>query len=307
MKRTVYRSRDSFAQVNWDMVRECNGDIVLAVVFDWITWKADDKYDGVTDVHGHVWYPTSVSALARTMETSEKTVRRALAGLVELGHLDSTQLRLGGYGDRTLSYRPLWDEDVSSDKTAENVENPHDSAFAHTGESIRPDGQISFAHTGESTITNHLLTDVKELSLIGDEEVRSAPSIEDLFSVFWTAWPRKVDRKDAVHAFTKTLASSVFRGQSAEDIAAHLTERATAWAHQWTVVEGRPLTKIPHAATWLNHERWTDEIPSATASVAAPPLSRAAQAALLTREIMEGNQANDGSRDQRALDARSSR
>jgi len=288
MKRTAYRSRDAFAQVTWDMVEECGGDIVLAVVFDWIAWKADSKYDGYEDRDGNVWYPTSVSALSGTMRTSEKTIRRALSALVDQGHLVSTQLRLGGYGDRTMSYRPVWVDEVSDEVSAvPDAENRRDSAFAHTGESIRPDGQISFAQTGESTITNHLLTGHKELTLIGDEDLSAGPSIEELFSDFWTAWPRKVERKAAVRAYTSALSGT---GHRTSDTAAMILAAATAWAAQWRDVEQRPVDKIPHAATWLNGERWNDEIPAPTPPSSDGRVSAAARGALLTRELMEGQQ-----------------
>jgi hypothetical protein len=38
-----------------------------------------------------------------------------------------------------------------------------------------------------------------------------------------------------------------------------LLEAATEHAESWKL-SGRPTEKIPHAATWLNDERWNDEI-----------------------------------------------
>jgi hypothetical protein len=302
MRRDAYRSRDSFAQVSWEMVGECDGEIALAAIFDWIAWKADEKYGGVRSSTGQVWYTASASALSKTMNTSEKVVRRALTRLVELGHLDAQQLRLGGYGDRTMSYRPVWSIDVS---TGAGQEDPRNSAFAPQGESIRPTGQISSALQGESTITNHFLTEVKRLSLIDDEDAPAEPSIDELFDSFWTCWPRKVDKKDAVRAFAKALSSPMLRTLDKTSAAWTITNSATAWATQWREVEQRPLDKIPHAASWLNAERWTDEIPSPASQPAARTSN--AQRALALAQDLERRQDDGRSSHREALDAGLSR
>jgi hypothetical protein len=113
-------------------------------------------------------------------------------------------------------------------------------------------------------------------------------STDDLFSTFWFAWPRKVERKAARKAFDKALTAV---GGLPTIAAVEITDAAIAWATHWTTVEARTLDKIPHAATWLNGERWTDELPEHQ-----PPPQRQtnAQAALtLARQLHEREQHHD--------------
>ena len=72
------------------------------------------------------------------------------------------------------------------------------------------------------------------------------------FLRFWDAYPKKVAKADAVKAFRKLDPDD----QLLEDMLAAL-ER---WKHsdQWTR-DGTAF--VPHPATWLNGERWKDEVP----------------------------------------------
>jgi hypothetical protein len=67
--------------------------------------------------------------------------------------------------------------------------------------------------------------------------------------VFWKAYPRKTAKKKSREAARK-----VWTEEDADGIMAGL-ERAKE-SDQWRRDGGR---FIPHAATWLNQERWTDE------------------------------------------------
>lgn len=69
------------------------------------------------------------------------------------------------------------------------------------------------------------------------------------FERFWTAYPRKVSKADARKAFGKAWAK--LPPHDEEAIIVGGLERAKA---AWTDAQF-----IPHAATWLNGERWNDE------------------------------------------------
>ena len=74
--------------------------------------------------------------------------------------------------------------------------------------------------------------------------------IERTFSVFWTAYPRKVDKERARRAWRKIAPSS----QQAEEIMAALDRQKSA---------GILNTKdqyTPYPATWINGQRWRDII-----------------------------------------------
>lgn len=268
MKITAYRSRDSYAQVNWEMVKEVGGDITLAVVFDWITWKADPAYDGIEDNEGVVWYSATVSALAATMNVTDKVVRRALDELVKRGHLAVAELRLTGPYDRTKSYRPLWDDETISapEASAPPAPDDHETA-ALEGDSTCPTGQLPFALQGSSELpcgANAPLyetsTEVKDKNSLSAAELDipgSIPTFQDHFEAFWSAYPRHEGKAPArikfVAAAKKLLPA---------ELVAH------AIAYRDNPNRTRDLKHVPHASTWLNQERWADEIPE---QAAAPP------------------------------------
>lgn len=70
------------------------------------------------------------------------------------------------------------------------------------------------------------------------------------FDAFWAAYPRKVDKQDALRAYAKALA-----------VVDAATLLAAAKAHAaYYAKAGRDAENIPHAATWLNKRRWDDEL-----------------------------------------------
>lgn len=72
-----------------------------------------------------------------------------------------------------------------------------------------------------------------------------------LFDEFWSHYPKKAAKKDARKAFDKTKAD---RTKLDAMIAAVKVQKA---GEGWTKDRGQ---FIPNAATWLNGERWTDEL-----------------------------------------------
>lgn len=74
------------------------------------------------------------------------------------------------------------------------------------------------------------------------------------FADFWQAWPKKEARADAVKAFAKL----------ASDDQALAASRADTWlAARPDLLDPARYRFIPHATTWLNQARWTDQAPTA--------------------------------------------
>lgn len=71
------------------------------------------------------------------------------------------------------------------------------------------------------------------------------------FETWWAVWPRKVSKGGARKAYRSARRKRVS--------AAHLLATATAQAAAWKAT-GKDREYIPHAATWLNEERYGDEI-----------------------------------------------
>ncbi|PPF64564.1 hypothetical protein C5E11_04020 [Clavibacter michiganensis] len=261
MKRTAYRSRDSYAQVNWEMVKEVGGDITLAVVFDWITWKADPTYDGVEDEDGTAWYAASVATLAETMNVSEKVIRRALSELVRLGHLAVAELRINGPYDRTKSYRPVWESEEKTPAAAAqtDVETP-----AEEGDSTCPTGQMGVALQGNSELPSGANVPLFETyTEVTNKELFDAPApavtIEQFFEAFWNWYPRHEAKKPA-------LAKFIIAAKK------HSPAALVQAAIDYNQNPHRPQDPkhVPYAATWLHQERWTDEIAASPAPATGP-------------------------------------
>lgn len=69
------------------------------------------------------------------------------------------------------------------------------------------------------------------------------------FEQFWSAWPRREAKKAAQRAWDKL--SSTKKIAALQALPAHV--------EQWRK-ENRARCHIPHPATWLNGERWEDEL-----------------------------------------------
>jgi hypothetical protein len=88
-----------------------------------------------------------------------------------------------------------------------------------------------------------------------------APDQSEAFEEFWSLYPRKVAKGAAVKAW-----KSATRKADAETITAALKAQTPA-----LIAKGSDF--CPHAATWLNAERWTDETTAAGAPDHAEPVA----------------------------------
>lgn len=84
------------------------------------------------------------------------------------------------------------------------------------------------------------------------------------FEDFWALYPRKVARKDAAKAWNKLRDEQRLQA-------------VIAMADWRKIFLDRNPEHIPHAATWLNGERWDDELPRAAVYNPPAPKERAAQ------------------------------
>lgn len=85
------------------------------------------------------------------------------------------------------------------------------------------------------------------------KEVKSSKAeqlqLEADFNFFWTIYPKKQGKKEALKAYVKARKKA-----SADELLSALREvKQKDW-------RSRELQYIPHASTWLNQERWNDEV-----------------------------------------------
>lgn len=95
------------------------------------------------------------------------------------------------------------------------------------------------------------------------------------FDEFWFIYPRKVSKKDARRAWDRAVKVEL------PDVIYSGLKR------QLEYLASRPIEFCPHAATWLNGERWEDEIPSGFQPSGSPQARRESDFAKHQRECTE--------------------
>ena len=107
----------------------------------------------------------------------------------------------------------------------------------------------------EHNSTEHNINE--ENSIKEDTLIAEANNVESLFDLFWAAYPKKVAKAKAVHAFAKLNPDKHLVDQMLSAITKQRKSEA------WTRDSGR---FIPNPATWLTQERWEDEVVVSAAS-----------------------------------------
>lgn len=84
-----------------------------------------------------------------------------------------------------------------------------------------------------------------QLSLVNTEtgEIAAAD-----FSDFWLLYPRRVAKKDALKAWARMTPNQQMAALTA----------CVNWRRVWA---NKDIDYLPYPATWLNGERWDDELP----------------------------------------------
>lgn len=107
------------------------------------------------------------------------------------------------------------------------------------------------------------------VSIEGKQVLKKAASTEkpvvdkdlaEAFEVFWKLYPNKKSKKDARKAWEKLKPSAELRLTLMTALGSHRLSR------DWTKDDGQ---YVPMASTWLNGERWTDELVPASAAKAS--------------------------------------
>ena len=80
---------------------------------------------------------------------------------------------------------------------------------------------------------------------------KTAPAMAEGFDRFWTVYPRKDGKQDALKAWQKIKPDEALQAKILQAL------EAVKQTQQWLKDGGQ---FIPHGATWLNKKRWQDEI-----------------------------------------------
>lgn len=190
--------------------------------------------DNASD-QGECW--PSYQHIADQCEIDRSTVRKHIKQLEAQGLL-RIENREGPKGNSTnLYFLNLWA--VGQKSTPVGPES--------TGVGAQPTGGVG----PESTRTSHSSEPVKEPKTLCTSEVELA----EAFEVFWKLYPNKKAKANARKAWDKLKPSTELRQTLMTALGSHRLSR------DWTKDDGQ---YVPMASTWLNGERWHDELAPAT-------------------------------------------
>jgi hypothetical protein len=194
----------------------------------------------------------SVATLARECNTSHRTIPRLLAQLKAAGEIE---IHAGGGRNHCNSYTITLAENPDTTVTL-SAGNPDNRVSVSTPETLTP---VS-AFNGESLTIQVRNTDTHVTQTIRNQKNISHSADDPDFTAFWSAYPRKVAKPAALKAWR----SAKNRPPLADLLAALDRHKGS---EQWQTARF-----IPHPATWLNGQRWDDQLP--TADERKPPALR---------------------------------
>ncbi|CAN2975623.1 helix-turn-helix domain-containing protein [Pseudomonas carnis] len=171
---------------------------------------------------------------AEFFDLSISRVSEIISGLVDKGHLRVELIR---EGKRVVERRlRLVDPFGFPNTPSGNAANP----FGKDGEPPSENTQ------GNNTQSNNTKS-IKNTPASGAKKVL----LDEGFEQFWKLYPKKKARKEAIKAWAKLKANDELRQTLITALGSHCV------SEDWAKENGR---YIPNAATWINGERWTDEL-----------------------------------------------
>lgn len=185
--------------------------------------------------------------LVRMTDLSEKTVRRAIATLeIRQPPLIARTIRFKGRYRTSDSYELLFDNH-RSDRPPVTVTT---GQVDHRSESPSPPVTVSVT-------TGHSDHPIEEQEGEQEEENRKiSPSdgahhLDSAFDRAWAHWPKKEDKKRAMLKF-----KSATKRRDVDTLVADIIRFGNAYA------DSRERQYTPGLATWLERDRWNDDLPT---------------------------------------------
>jgi hypothetical protein len=212
------------------------------------------------DKSGKCW--PGMDTLVKMSHLSKPTVKKAINELIQVGKLTKV-LRKGptGIDLSPLYYMP----DIARGKDV----TPRGNENTPRGKDVTGEGQSPFQGRGKDVTPNLTIYNLsKELnppiSPQGElkEQQKRGKIQEEMFDVFWAAYPKKKSKGQAEKAWAKIKPDEQLQNRILKSL-----EQAKTSA-EWTKQGGE---FIPHPATWLNAKGWEDEYSSGGQPPPKPP------------------------------------
>lgn len=179
---------------------------------------------------------TSVRKLSEMALVTERNVRTSLKKLEILEVLEvkttqkATHLKVNNWQDYQST------PDTRSDKQVTNKCQTSDKQVTTTKE-IR-------------TKNKELRKNIQKKTTSKSSPIFSESDPENIFQEFWDSYPRKEGKTQATKAFNKQ-----YRATSPDKILSSLKAQKLIWERL-----GTEIRYIPHASTWLNQQRFLDQL-----------------------------------------------
>ena len=171
---------------------------------------------------------TNSESLAREFSVGRDQIRTVMNELSEFGYLQLVKKQ-----DMSGHWSSTWYV----------YEEPHDFSITIEPKPEKPVvGKPSLGESGANTRTDLTRTDNKPSFLDVQQE-------NTLFEIFWKAYPRKTNKAFARKCFDKAKVTQEL-----------LDKMLIAIAKQKKTSQWQMLEYIPHPSSWLNGERWEDEV-----------------------------------------------
>ena len=181
----------------------------------------------IADHQGEIGAWPSIETLAKMVNASERSVQRDIQELIAMGELTVEVRNAPTRGQYKAN---LYWVNVSEVTTETSEVTDRTPEVTDEASEVTAGGVITL---------NRTITEPLEINYVQND-------YEEDFLQFWKIYPRSEGKAKAARAFRKALKIASF-----DTILAGVTRLAND--------PNKPsLTYIPHAATWLNDERWND-------------------------------------------------
>lgn len=188
------------------------------------------------------------------------------------------------YQGRPFYYIPSWEEHQRTEKRAfQRVPFPHElenPEISGVSEKVAENPPLSDGTAGAGSRKREIGNRKKEeehTSTDVDAAPAKAVAETDRFKAFWDAYEKKVGRGAAFKAWKRAIK------KTDPDAIVHAAAQHADW-HRRNGTEPR---FFPHAATWLNEERWGDERPPPGTSNRSTTDTRVSDAIDLANRLAE--------------------
>jgi hypothetical protein len=247
---SAYSSGSTYNLANHELMDLFDGDIVVAVVAQHLIFRCDWTAKDL----GWRPYSATVRKIAEDMHMTYKQVRRGIEVLRNCGLLNAWRT---SPTDQTLTFAPVLEgldgpfapDPLALQGTALALQGTAPLPYRASLPITNPVVQAGNARQAPSPLRGDDSTDHDDPGLFHLEDGPPPKPPIDLFPEFWRVYPKSLDRPAAMRAWKAAIKKAPPR---------EIVDAAHRMAG-WPFLPS-DRTYIPYPATWLNNERWTDDL-----------------------------------------------